>query len=403
MFKIITNNWGIKLICLILALGLWTYVAIGESRVENLPGKIPLTIKNTPANLVAITDVETVQIKVSADRATWQKLSANSFEASINLSGLTQGTHEVSVSVSSSVDKVEIVDINPNKVLVRLEPMSKKNVPIKVQTEGQAGEGLVPGEATLSTDQAEISGAKSIVDKILEATAIIQLNGETAQIEKTVSLVALDAQGEIIKNVNFSPKDVAVTLPIVKAGTSKSVGVNVKLTGNPKSGFWVSQITTTPVDLIVSGSSGILRTINSIDTKNIDIEGISANLTKSVDLDLPSGVTLANNVTRVQVQIVVSALSSTKSVAASLVYKNLASNLRVDSVDPNNVQVLITGPANVLDGLTSNDVQINLDLSSYSGAGSYSIDINRNMISAPNGVGVASFVPSAIRITLANK
>lgn len=404
MFKLISNNWGAKVICLILAVGLWTYVAVGESKVDNFPGKIPLTIKNTPNNMVAITDVDTVQIKVSADRAVWQRLSANSFEVYIDLNGLNQGTHEVDVSARSNIANVDIVQIMPQKVLVRLEPLAKKNVPVKVQTTGQAADGLVSGDANIDPENVEISGAQSIIDKILEVTASIQLNGESAQIEKTISVAALDAQGEEIRNISYSPSDIKVTLPIVKAGTTKTVGIKTKMSGNPKSGYWINQISVVPSDITIRGNSGVLRGINYIETKAIDVEGISDGITKNIDLDLPSGVTLADATnSQVKVTITLSSISSEKEIIAGLIYDNTASGLKVDSVDPSTIKILTSGPADLLNTLSSNNVQIHLDLASYHSAGNYSIDITRSMINAPDGISVSSFVPSSIRVILANK
>jgi len=312
MLKFITNNWQAKLVCLILATALWAYVAIGESQVDNLPGNIPLKIINIPQGLVPILDQDTVQVKISADRSVWNIISANSISAAIDLNGLTQGTHEVQVSAQSNIANVEIVEVVPNKVLVRLEPIAKKNVSVKVQVEGQAGEGLVPGDAVISPDTIEVSGAQSVIEKILEATAIIKLNGETNQIEKNIELVALDSKGEIIKNITFSPKEVKVSLPIVKAGTSKTVGIKVNTTGQPKSGYWVSGIITTPDVVTAVGASGILRGINYIETKTIDIEGIDASVTKSIGLNLPSGVSLTDDIGQIKVEIKVTALGSSK-------------------------------------------------------------------------------------------
>lgn len=403
IIKIFTSNWLAKLICIILSLIFWMYVLIGESKVDNFPGKIPLFIKNVPENLIGITDVEFVQIKISAERSIWNKLSANSFEAYVDLKNLETGTHELNVYVKSNVSGVEIVDINPAKVLVRLEDKISKKVPVKIQTEGQAGDDLVPGEAIIEPEEVEISGASSVINKTLEATALIQLNGETEQLEKTVPLIALDSTGEQIKGILFSPKEVKVILPIVKAGTSKTVGIKVKINGLPKSGYWISQIITNPAEVTVRGNSGILRSINFLETKNIDIEGINQNIIKNVELDVPSGVTLSNGVNLIRVELRVSQSTSEKEVAAGIIYDNIVSGMKVESIDPQTVKVLVSGPIELLTKLSSANVQIHLNLAGYYNSGSYSIDINRNMITVPEGLSISTYMPSAVRVNITNK
>lgn len=403
MFKFITNNWAAKLVCILVAVGLWAYVAIGESKVDNLPGKLPLQIKNVPSNLTAIVDEDSVQVKISADRSTWSRLSSNSIVAYIDLNGLTQGTHEVSVLAESSISNVEIVDITPSKVLVRLEPIIKKKVPIRIQTSGQAGEGLVAGEATIEPSEAEISGAESVIGKILEVTAPIVLNGETTQIEKNIPLVALDSNGEEIKNVSYNPKEAKVTLPLVKAGTTKSVGIKAQITGKPKSGYWINQINITPSNVTISGSSGVLRGVTYLQTKAIDVEGISQNITKQIDLDLPSGVSLNETSSQVKVEIQISVGSSEKEISAGIVYDNLSSLLKVDSVDPNTVKIVVSGPVDALASLSSSNVQVHLNLGNIKTSGAYNIDIDRNSITVPDGMSVSSYVPSAVKVNLSNK
>ena len=403
MLKFITNNWAAKLICLILAIFLWSYVAIGESKVDNFPGKIPIQLKNVPSNLVPILDTDQVQIKISADNSLWNRLSSESFEASIDLGGAEEGTKEYSVNVSSNVSGVDVIEVSPKKVLVRIEKIVDKKIPVKLQTKGQAGEGLVPGDAVIDPNEITISGAKEIVDKTLEATAVMVLNGETNQIEKKVKLVALDSQGNEISNVGFDPEEVKVTLPIVKAGTTKTVGIKAKLDGNPQDGFWISQVDVSPADITISGNSGVLRGINYIETKTIDVTGLKENLSKSIDLDLPSGISLVGDIKQVKIDIKLSADTTEKEIIPGISYDNLLPSFKVDSVDPTTIKILASGVASVLSTLNSNNTLVHLDLSIYHAPGNYSIDITRDMITAPNGVSVSSYVPSAVRVTISNK
>jgi len=403
MFKFITNNWPAKIMCLILAIVLWGYVAVGESQVDNFPGEIALETKNVPENLVAITDVERVQIKISADRNIWNRLSSNSFTAYIDLNGLSEGTYETDVIVKSNVGNVEIVDVAPQKILVRLEKVAKKIIPVKLQVEGDAGEGLVAGDAKIEPENIEISGAKSIIEKILDATAIIKLNGETENIEKTVALSALDAEGEEIKNINFNPKEVKVSLPIVKAGTTKTVGIKVKTSGKPKAGYWISQITTIPSDITIKSNSGVLKGTNYIETKTIDVEGASQNISRTIDLDLPSGVTTIDNIATIKIEIKISPTNLDKEISANIAYENLSGLLKVDGLDPNNIKVMASGPSDILNNLSGSNVQLKINLSNYKSAGSYSIDIDKSMISVPGGVSISSFVPSSVKVNLSNK
>ena len=403
MFKFITNNLAAKIICLFLALSLWFYVAIGESKVDFLPGKIPLEFKNVPQDLVAISDIDSVQVKISADRSLWNKITSENTTAYIDLGGYSQGTYEVDVQVKTNISGIEIIEIVPSTILVRIEPVASKKVPVKIQTEGDAGENMVPGDATIEPEEVEVKGAKSVIDKITEAVALVKLNGETEQFEKVVSLIALDAQNEKIKGLNFNPSDVKVTLPIVAAGTTKTVGIKVNINGSPKEGYWISQITTTPSEIVISGNAGVLKGLNYLETNSIDVENIDKNTTRTVDLNIPSGISIVDNIKQIKVEIKLSSVETQKEVNTGFNYLNLASNLKVDSIDPSNLTIIIGGPADIINNLNSSNIKINLDLSGYKNAGNYSIDISKNMISVPEGVNIVGYVPSSVRVNIQNK
>ncbi len=403
MFKIITNNWPAKVICLLLAVSLWIFVALNSAKIANFPGNISLETKNIPVGMTAISDTQNVQIKISADRSLWNKLSANNFNAYVDLSNLSGGTHELDIKVTCNLSGVQIVSTNPEKAMVTLEPLVKKTLSIVTQVEGTAGEGLVAGDITIEPNEVEIAGAQSIISKIYQATAIIKLNNETTDFTKAINLVALDAEGEIIKNISFNPSSVKVTVPIIKGANTKTVGIKAKIIGQPKSGFWVKEVRVNPADVAITGSANVLKNTTYIETKDINIEGIDTNKSVTADLNLSGGLSSIDKITQVKVDIILDKTITQKEVIASYNWQNLASNLKIDSVAPTSIKVLASGTADNLNSLTADNVRLNIGLSDYKAAGTYSIDITKDMFTMPDGVSIASYLPTSISIVVSNK
>lgn len=403
MFKIITNNWPAKLICLLLALSLWIFVTLNSSKIANFPGNIPLETKNIPVGMTAVTDTQNIQIKISADRSLWNKLSANNFNAYVDLSNLTSGTHELDIKVTCNLSGVQIVSTNPEKALVTLESLVKKTIPIIAQVEGSAGEGLTAGDIKIEPSEAEISGAESIVSKIYEATAIIKLNNETADFSKAINLVALDAEGEIIKNIIFNPITAKVTVPIIKGSNTKTVGIKAKVIGTPKSGFWVKEIRINPADVSVSGSVSVLKNTSYIETKEINIDGIDANKSFNSELNLTSGLGLIDKISQIKVDIILDKTITQKEVIASYNWQNLATSLKIDTINPSSLKLVVSSTADVLSNITADNVRLNVGLSDFKISGTYNIDITKDMFTLPDGVSLISYVPSSITVTLVNK
>jgi len=76
--------------------------------------------------------------------------------------------------------------------------------------------------------------------------------------------------------------------------------------------------------------------------------------------------------------------------------------LKVASVDPEVVTLVLTGSTYDLSQVAVKDIAINVDLGSFSQAGVHSVDISRSNISLPNGISFSSVVPSAINVRLEN-
>jgi YbbR domain-containing protein len=174
---------------------------------------------------------------------------------------------------------VEIKEIEPASITVTLDPAVHKTVPVVVKINGKVGEGLAPDEPQVEPENVEVRGAKSDVDTILEATAEVTLRGDTQDVKKAVTLKGLNAKGEEINDLQFSPNQVSVTIPIIKAGKTKTVGIKVKTEGVPKTGYWVSQTSIEPSMINISGNGEVLANTKFIETQPINVEGIDKNKT----------------------------------------------------------------------------------------------------------------------------
>lgn len=403
IFHKIFENWPAKILCLLIAASLWIYVGVGQTRNTEFPGGLPLEFKNIPENMVAITDTDKVEIRIVAEKDVYDKLSSESFSAYVDMLGFKEGLHEANVVVLSHVSNVQIVEITPPKVVVRLEPKVDKEVPINCLIDGKAGEGLAPGLCVPGVEKVKVSGAKSVINGLQVATARIELTGETADFKRQVKLAGIDAKGKDIANITFNPSEILISVPIVKSSTIKTVGIKVNVTGTPAEGFWISKIETEPLMVTVTAAENIINQVNFIETDALDIGGIDKNKTVEIELKPASGVTLVEKVDKIKVLLTVSKNQATREIEAGFKWLNLASNLKVSSTEPTKVKVIVTGSQDKLIGLNPGDIEIVVDLSGISEAGTHSIDISRANISGPPGVSISSIVPSAINVRVDNK
>ena len=376
----------------------------GLVKIAELPSDIVVRAVNLPPGTTAdFGSGKTVRIIVSAPRDIWGTLSDKSFSATVDAANRSEGTHDVDIVVTSRLESVKIINIKPEKAVITIEPIIKKTVPISLRVSGKAGKELIPGDPVLDPEKVEIAGPKTVIGDISQVYAQIKLNGETENIVLDVTLVALNGAGEIIPSVEITPGKVKVTLPLVKAGNSKTVTVKPVIIGTPAVGYWIESVTVDPVVVTVLGSAEALVSLSELTTVEISVSGISSNSTQNVKLNLPSGVTTSNDVDTVKVVITLKETETTKSINPELLYDGLDASLKVTAITPTSVSVVVSGLTSLLQKLTGGEVKLKLDLAPYKSAGTYSVPIKNEFFVFPAGISLTSFLPSSIDVTLDNR
>jgi YbbR domain-containing protein len=399
--KYVISDWPVKVMCILAAMFLWIYVASGQSTIGKFPSKIPIKAENVQTGLIPVYDDNEVELQISAEPAVWNKLSTDSFMATVDLSGLSEGTYQLPVSVISGVEGVQIVKKTPDKIMVSLEPIIKKTVSVNRKIQGSPADGMVVGNVTFDFPTVEVSGPKSIVEGISEAIVVVDLNGEANNFDKTISLQAFDEKGDEISGVIFNPMEVKTTVTVVKAGNSKTVGIRPQITGNPIDGFYISKVTVSPNLVSVTGADNVLSNLNYLDTAPVDVSGVSGSVDKTVSLTIPDGVALdKNQPSKIKVSIVASENIISRVIPATIAPQNL-DNLTF-SINPQIISVSVSGTQSQINNLSAGDISWIVDLSGKA-AGTYSVDVITSDIKAPSGVVVNSFTPTAVSIVLVNK
>ena len=313
------------------------------------------------------------------------------------------GTYELEVNVTCNVADVQILNKKPAKIFVQLEEIARKKVPVIQKVEGNAAEGMVAGAITFDPLEVEVSGPKSQIENISNAIAEIRLNGESADFEKDLSLIALDNSGSEIADLSFSPSRVRASIAVIKGANNKTVGVKVNLIGAPAEGFYIAKLSTTPSTINITGQSSVLSNLNFIETQSFDLAGASSSFEKELLLKIPEGVGLQRGEpNKVKIAVTLADNTLTRTVTAQISPKNLDPSLRVNSYSPNEVKVTLSGTESVLSAITSSDLVLEIDLSGKT-AGVYGLDLTAAMFKIPAKANLLTIVPTNLQIVLSVK
>lgn len=395
------KNIYIKILAVAFAIFLWIFVINQGFRIDFLEKEIPIQAYNLADDLSIVSDLGNVKLKIRAPKSFWQEYSDDSLEAYVDLKYFDRGSYNAEVKVSSEDSQIQIVEKDPEKVSVVIDSVTSVKKEIEVETEGNLGEDYSVDEPYTEPGEVEIKGAKEILDKIDKARVRVELNNESSEVRKKVVPEILDQEGNVITNIILVPAEVEVIVPVLKNIEVKTVSVNSKITGNPASGYSIDSVEVNPSTISIQGKREDLEEINYVDTKEINIEGITDTVERTAELSLPSDTSLVTT-DDIVVKVNVSSSIKSESISSAIEFKNLDSNLEIVSFTPSAINITAKGKKEEIDKLKDNPPSVNIDLKGYT-RGTHSFSVDSSIISLPSGIELVSVDNKEVRVGLEEK
>ena len=222
-------------------------------------------------------------------------LSPDSFTANVDLSrvDVQPGGPPVTVPVNliALQPGVTIVDFEPREVQVQLDPVEERQVAVTVSL-GSVPDGVNVGPPQV--DPTTVDDARGIFARQLDQP------GRRARLDRCVGaecrsrfeLVAVDANGNEVPNVQLDPERVRVRIAVARELANRTLPMVPVLVGQVAPGYRISAITVEPLVVTVSGEAAIVGRLENAPTLAISVAGRSTDLEANVGLDLPAGVSV---------------------------------------------------------------------------------------------------------------
>lgn len=375
--KKLTENLGLKILALLLAVILWVAVINLDDPTINKQFTTGVTVENENfiSTMGKYYEIESedmnVTFNVYGKRSVINQLNNSDFKAVADLSQISQDESEnrvpVTITPQRSANQVTVTKRMQN-IRVKLEDLMRKSFIIQIESQGEPAEGYALDSMGVTPNVLRVSGPKSVVSKIQEVRAVIDVTGMSTEITDNVVPVLYDKAEKTVDTTRLTMNLNTVT---VKAGvvSEKTVPVKVKYTGNPAEGFEVVALDTDPAEIRIKGDSDILNAIGSITIPEglINVEGMEEKLKQQVDITkyLPSGVTLSDS-TQASVTITVDIEEMERRVFNVPVSKIEIDNLPEGSTikfNSKQVGIPIYGLKDDLDALAADSLHPILDVS----------------------------------------
>jgi len=179
MFKIVTENWALKLISIAFAVMLWMFI-LGERQLE-VGYRVPLELQNVPKGLMVVSEVPSqVDVRISGPRTLQMKISPNDISIVVDLSDLKPGltTFKQLEERLNLPSGLRVTRLSPSYIDLKLERVKQKLVPIKVTLVGAPLAGFKLKSVKAVPDEVIVEGAESELKSVNEvATEDVDLNG----------------------------------------------------------------------------------------------------------------------------------------------------------------------------------------------------------------------------------
>lgn len=171
MFKFLTENWTLKIISLVLALLLWSFI-MGERRLE-VGYPVPLELQSLPEGLMVANQIPSlIDVRVSGPRTLLSKISPNDISIIVDLTDLKPGLTtfkrlEERLNLPSGL---RVTRLSPSFIDLKLERIKQKLVPIKIILSGEPLTGFKVGKVRVVPDEVIVEGAESELKNVTEVT-----------------------------------------------------------------------------------------------------------------------------------------------------------------------------------------------------------------------------------------
>lgn len=295
MKKRIINNLGIKFGSLVLAIFLWFVVAQSDDPQETTPYfTIPVKLTNTELldqqNKVyeVLDNTDTVKVSIRAPRSIVRELRASDIVAVADMSKLTDiNTIAITYTVqNTNPENIQSIRGDHDVVKLSVEDRASKLVQVVCKTEGEVPEGYMIADTTTDYNLLQISGPKSVVDKISYAGVTINMTGATTQMSLNAEPKFFNSQHKevesdsITRNVDW----LHITVSVLE---TKEIPIEFEVIGDPAEGYMATGIVTCNQETVrIAGTHSALANLDSIwiPGEDLDISGRTDTLISTINI-----------------------------------------------------------------------------------------------------------------------
>lgn len=295
----------------ILSLVIWLVVQ-SETQDKDFNFEVPLDMSRAhlAEGLVVLGDkVPKVTLKGHGPAEQVDKIKPDDLKPYVDLSRVGPITKSFTVKLDRAArDKDMGITWDPASTTLAIEQILKRDLPVTVvQTGSLRDPNMFIDSIQPEPEYVTISGPESAYKQAQKARVFFDLSTIGNGNWQRESVEILDDQNREVSGLTVEPSEVVVRPALKAANQRRLMFVNAIFKGQAEYGYRVSKTFVTPAQVEFTGPSEALAKLRrtTVDTRAIDLTGISQSITFTVKLDTSQfrGVTAKPSEVSVHVQV----------------------------------------------------------------------------------------------------
>ena len=375
-------------------------ISLTEKEAEVLTDQ-PINVIFNKENYVVEGVPEAVDITLIGSKSTvYLATQLGDQEVTLDLSNYGPGTWKVKLKYNHSVNNVSY-KLDPSTITVKIsEKVSQtQSLTYNLLNENSLDSKLSISNVELETNKVIVKSSQEILNKVAVVKALVDASEITLKEsgEYTIDnakLVAYDANGKLLNNVEMVPSSVSAKVTIDSYHATKDV--KVVTTGTMASGKALANLTSSVKQVEVYGDKATVDSLTNVEAV-VNVEGLDNNKTMTVNLTQPVGIRYMSE-TKTNVEATVGTEAQKTVSGVQVRTTNLASGYVANAVtaEDQNIEVIIKGVEDVINSVEASDIVAYVDLSGLK-TGTHTVPVK---VSVSDSLIVAQPIKTEIKVKI---
>lgn len=369
------NNTVLIVLSVLGAILIWVLVAYNiDSNIQDFIRNVPVKLDTSDSNLTRldlypVTDTDfTVDVEVNGARATVGNIKASELNVQAKLNNISgPGTYDLALEITDIRRRdVEIKGTVPDVISMRFDHRVTKTLPIHLEIVGlDIPEGYLLDEEYIYPSEVQVVGPATEMAAVAAAEVRLSFDKPvSASATYEAQIILKDADGNEISSPYFEydNETASVTLPVLK---KKVVPVSFDFVNVPAD-FDLDTLDyeISPEEIEIAGPAELIATYNELHLGYLDMRGIAPDMHMFYSLSLPPSFISVEGIDELSIQFKPEGFGEKElSIDSSGIYiVNLSDDYEVTIQSKSIPNVMVYGPQEALETLTSKDLVAQIDM-----------------------------------------